>query len=102
MYWNPHGMSGWGWFAMSLSTVVFWALLIAVGVLLFRSLDRGRPGAHGESPHSAPAQALDRTPEQVLAGRFARGEIDEEEYRRRLSVLRSDGPDRTSPSSSSV
>ena len=27
-------------------------------------------------------------PERLLAERFARGEIDEEEYRRRLAVLR--------------
>ncbi|MEW2558755.1 SHOCT domain-containing protein [Streptomyces griseorubiginosus] len=30
------------------------------------------------------------SPEQLLAERFARGEIDEEEYRRRMSVLDSD------------
>ena len=29
-----------------------------------------------------------QTPEQMLAGRFARGEIDETEYRQRLEVLR--------------
>ncbi|WP_398958481.1 SHOCT domain-containing protein [Streptomyces sp. GC420] len=28
----------------------------------------------------------------MLAERFARGDIDEEEYRRRLAVLRSSGP----------
>jgi putative membrane protein len=27
-------------------------------------------------------------PEQILAQRFARGEIDEEEYRRRVAVVR--------------
>ncbi|MED7827284.1 SHOCT domain-containing protein [Streptomyces chiangmaiensis] len=31
-------------------------------------------------------------PERVLAERFARGEIDEEEYRRRLGVLREEPP----------
>ena len=29
--------------------------------------------------------------EQVLAERFAHGEIDEEEYRRRLEILRTSG-----------
>ncbi|WP_443061189.1 SHOCT domain-containing protein [Streptomyces sp. NBC_00453] len=31
----------------------------------------------------------------MLAERFARGEIDEEEYRRRLQVLRAEGADLT-------
>ncbi|MCX2180433.1 SHOCT domain-containing protein [Streptomyces sp. SKN60] len=30
--------------------------------------------------------------EQILGERLARGEIDEEEYRRRLTALRSAGP----------
>ena len=34
---------------------------------------------------SRPAEG--RAPEQVLGERFARGEIDEDEYRRRLDVL---------------
>ncbi len=33
-----------------------------------------------------------KTPEQLLAERFAKGEIDEEEYTRRLSVLRMGPP----------
>lgn len=32
------------------------------------------------------------SPEQLLAERFARGDIDEEEYQRRLAALRSSGP----------
>jgi len=32
------------------------------------------------------------TPEQVLAERFARGEIDEGEYRQRLATLRGHKP----------
>ncbi|WP_313884396.1 SHOCT domain-containing protein [Streptomyces tropicalis] len=88
-YWGPHGMYGWGWFAMSLGTVLFWALLIAAGVLLFRALNRGggRPDAAAlQHPHApGPPRA-----EQVLAERFARGEIDEHEFRHRRAVLRED------------
>ncbi|MFE9172176.1 SHOCT domain-containing protein [Streptomyces kebangsaanensis] len=92
MYWYPHGMNGWGWFAMGLGTLLFWALLIAVGVFLLRALQRGpeRTQAHdgGRPP----------TPERLLAERFARGEIDEDEYRRRLDVLRQNsGPPGTRP-----
>ncbi|GHF36345.1 SHOCT domain-containing protein [Streptomyces griseosporeus] len=80
LYWNAHDMTGWGWFVMSLSMVVFWALLIAGGVLLFRAVKRA--AADGEGRDSG------ATAEQLLAERFAGGEIDEDEYRRRLAVLR--------------
>ncbi|MFC4463573.1 SHOCT domain-containing protein [Streptomyces xiangluensis] len=79
MFWYGHDVSGWGWFAMSASMILFWALIITAAVLLFRALNR--PHEHTHTP-SAP-----QTPEQVLGERFARGEIDEEEYRRRLNAL---------------
>ncbi|MFF7680061.1 SHOCT domain-containing protein [Actinacidiphila glaucinigra] len=79
MFWYGNGVGGWGWFAMSVGMVVFWAVLIGVGVLLYRAL--ARPYEH---THTPPASS----PEQMLADRFARGEIDEEEYRRRLAALR--------------
>ncbi|WP_405655005.1 SHOCT domain-containing protein [Streptomyces sp. NBC_00019] len=83
MFWYDHDVSGWGWFAMSASMILFWALIITAAVLLFRAL--GRPH---EDTHS-PAHP---SPEQLLAERFARGEINEEEYQRRLTALRSSGP----------
>ncbi|MFF4350049.1 SHOCT domain-containing protein [Streptomyces sp. NPDC001530] len=86
MYWYHDGMTGWGWFAMSLSAIVFWALLVGAGILLFRALNRAQ-----KEPHTPGAVG---SPEQVLAERFARGEIDEDEYRRRLAVLREDSPKR--------
>ncbi|WP_329241513.1 SHOCT domain-containing protein [Streptomyces sp. NBC_01478] len=81
-YWNHHDMSGWDWFAMSIGSVLLWALLVTVAVLLIRNLSHTsqRPQPLGSPP-----------PEQVLADRFAHGEIDEEEYRNRLAVLRTDG-----------
>jgi putative membrane protein len=78
MFWPDHDLSGWGWAAMTISMVLFWALLIAAGVLLVRTLDRSS-GAAADRGRSSP--------DEVLAERFARGQIDEEEYRRRLSVL---------------
>ncbi|MEU1199154.1 SHOCT domain-containing protein [Streptomyces sp. NPDC005813] len=80
LFWYDHG--GWGWFAMSAGMVLFWALIIAVAVLLFRALDR--PREHTRTPAAPPA-------EDILRERLARGEIDEDEYRRRLSALRA-GP----------
>ena len=77
MHWHDHGMNGWGWGLMALGMVVFWGLVIAGLVVLVRYL---RPDARNR-PQSP-------TAEQVLGERFARGDIDEEEYRRRLQVLR--------------
>jgi putative membrane protein len=81
MFWFNHGISGWGWFGMSLGMIVFWGLIITGAVLLFRSLDR--TGEHTRTHTPAVPSA-----EQILAERFARGEIDEEEYQRRLTALR--------------
>jgi putative membrane protein len=50
----------------------------------------GPPGAPGTPGAPGSASAVRATgPEQILAERFARGEIDEGEYRARLAVLRS-------------
>jgi len=75
MMWGWNGWSWWGWVLMSLSMVGFWGLVIWGIVALFRRSGDGRR----ERPD----------PEQILAERFAAGEIDEEEYHRRLQTLRS-------------
>lgn len=80
MYWNSHDMNGWGWATMSFGTLLVLALMVIVGVLLYRALDHVPARPHtGDTP---PA------PEQALAQRYALGEIDDDEYRRRLAVLR--------------
>ncbi|MFJ3620725.1 SHOCT domain-containing protein [Streptomyces iakyrus] len=62
---------------------VIWALVIGGGVaLLRRSVWRGRRGG----PWGQPTIRGD-SPIAVLGRRFASGEIDEDEYWRRLSVL---------------
>jgi putative membrane protein len=72
-------MSGWGWLGMTLSTVLFVGLLVLGGLLLV-------PVARqSERPVTSPS------PEQLLAERYARGDIDEEEYRRRLATLTDTG-----------
>jgi len=84
MYWYGSGMSGWGYALMTVSMVLFWGAVIAGIVLLVRHF--GRSGQQTLAPPSQPA-----SPEQLLAERFARGEIDEEEYRQRLAVLQGAG-----------
>ncbi|MGR3867471.1 SHOCT domain-containing protein [Streptomyces graminifolii] len=81
-YWNQHGMSGWDWFAMSTGSVLLGAVLLTVAVLLVRG------PTHASRRRNSLAEP---SPERVLADRFARGEIDEDEYRNRLAVLRTDG-----------
>ena len=80
MWWFENGTAGWAFPLMAVSQLVFWAVLVGAGVALFRSVNRAS-GPNGRSGRS--------TPEQLLAERFARGEIDEHEYRSRLDILRS-------------
>jgi uncharacterized membrane protein/Zn-dependent protease with chaperone function len=78
------GHWGWGsWILTTLTTVVFWALVITAVVLLVRyllSLSQRTAG----TTHAAGASNA----EQVLAERYARGDIDDDEYKRRLELLR--------------
>ncbi|MGZ4667523.1 MAG: SHOCT domain-containing protein [Blastococcus sp.] len=85
MDWYDHGngMTGWGWVAMTIGLVLVLGLLVLGGVLVARAGRRPPDGSY--PPPTAPPA------EQVLAERFARGEIDEEEYRRRLAALRGAG-----------
>lgn len=79
MYWDDQNMGWWGWAGMGVGMVLFCALLI-VGIAALIAYTTGDRQIHQET--SSPA-----SPEQVLAVRFARGEINETEYRDRLAVL---------------
>ena len=80
MFWYGNGMSGWGYVLMTVSMVLFWGLVILGVVALVRYGTRA-PQRFDGTTHRP-------TPEQVLADRFARGEIDEPEYHGRLASLR--------------
>jgi putative membrane protein len=67
---------GWGFFPF------FWIGWILILVLIFGF------GGRWFWWRRFPAHEDRRSGERVLAERFARGEIDEDEYRRRLAVLR--------------
>ncbi|WP_373291992.1 SHOCT domain-containing protein [Nocardia pneumoniae] len=81
MFWYSNGMTGWGYGLMTVSMVIFWALVIGGIVALIRYT-----AAPSQRQSTAPPQH-GPTPQQVLADRYARGEIDEEEYIRRLTTL---------------
>jgi len=80
MYWYDHGFGGWSYAGMVVGMVVFWAILLGgIFVLLRYTSSRDNTGS------TAPR---DPDPQQLLAARYARGEIDDTEYRQRLTVLR--------------
>lgn len=70
---GDHMGRGW-WWVMGIGWLIFLALLVVLSVVLVRHFTQ-----------SGPAR---RAAEDVLAGRFAHGEIDEDEYRRRRDTLR--------------
>ena len=84
----PYGehMSGWGYALGIIGMVLFWAVLVLAIAAAVRYLDRKRGESFPPPPPTQPPTA-----EQVLAERFARGEIDADEYRQRLDTLRRAG-----------
>ncbi len=71
-------MGGGGWVVMTVLMLAFWALVGGGLVVLFRNR---RPA--GSDSAATPG----RSAENVLDERFARGEIDEQEYHARRAVL---------------
>jgi putative membrane protein len=80
----PHPFWGWaGLVTMVLMMVLFWGGLIVLVLVIARSVREVRSRS---STHHASTGL--RTAEQILAERFARGEIDAETYRRYTQVIR--------------
>ena len=77
-------MWGAGWYGMifgPLLMILVLAVVIAVAVLIVRSV--GGPWQGTVPPHYPPH----RTPVDILKERFARGEIDKNEFEERRRVL---------------
>ncbi len=85
MYTYGEHVSGWGYALGIVSMILFWSLLVLAIAAAVRDLGRDR------RERSSPARPEPPAAEQVLAGRFARGEIDADEYRQRLDTLRQAG-----------
>ncbi len=66
---------GWG-FGMGLGMWVFWIVLIIIIVDMIRVISPG----YGSSPP-------EKNPMEILKARYARGEIDEEEFNQRRKEL---------------
>ena len=81
MYGYGNGMSGWGYLLMIAG------LLVLVGLVATGMLVVVRGGAAVRRPVSD--QQHRQEAERILEQRFARGEIDQDEFRSRMDVLRS-------------
>ncbi|HEV2637103.1 MAG TPA: hypothetical protein VGX23_18255 [Actinocrinis sp.] len=82
MYGYGNGtLSGWDWILMATSMIVFWGALISIGVIWYR----GRTRTTRTRP---PAGHQQSAPEHILAERYARGEMDENQYSAQLATLR--------------
>ena len=76
MMWDGHG-DGWWWFVvMPLAMLLFWSVMVWVVVTLVRA---NRPAGSPRPPEDAL---------RILDARYARGELDTDEYRRRSDELR--------------
>lgn len=77
MYWDGHG--GGGWFVgMVIFMIVFWGSIVALIWAGVRALPN----------RAAQPGTTDRPePRDILAERLARGEIEPEEFQRRLELL---------------
>ena len=78
MGWYQEGIGGGGWVVMILAMVVFWALVVFGVVAIFQDNSDAGP---------RPATAR-RDPMESLEERFARGEINVDEYHARMDILR--------------
>lgn len=77
MMWYSNGSSWVGWLVMSLMMLIFWGGLIALIVWCVR-----QPRGQGNDKTSP-----DKSPTTILEERFARGDIDEEEFHKRRDTL---------------
>jgi putative membrane protein len=84
-YDTMHDGYGFGWFALMVLLVVLVGLAVALLVVMLRS--PGRVPGRGEPDLSPTAPAGSSEAALILRRRFAAGEIDEDEFRRRQAAL---------------
>ena len=71
----------WLMMLMGIGMLIFWGSLIAIAVLLVRRIFRSNPPAPAQPTSTEP------TPRQILEQRYARGEINREQYQLMLKDL---------------
>ncbi|WP_329561648.1 SHOCT domain-containing protein [Kitasatospora sp. NBC_01266] len=97
-YHHGAGIGGWhaGFWIFSVGGFLLLAALVVLIVMVARLAANRHHMAAGGAPMSGPAGGgwpgrSGGEAERILGERYARGEIDEEEYQRRLRMLREPG-----------
>ncbi|NNN15434.1 MAG: SHOCT domain-containing protein [Acidimicrobiaceae bacterium] len=75
------GNQGWGaggWIFMAVAMVIFWAIVVFGVIALVRYV--------GHNYRNDPS--IPKDPESILKERFAKGEIDEESFRKSIATLK--------------
>ncbi|MDD5328367.1 MAG: SHOCT domain-containing protein [Sulfuricella sp.] len=80
--WGEHG--GWGMGFGFLFMILFWALVILGIVALVRWLTQDSQARREQDGRALPR---DKTPLEIVKERYARGEIDREEYEQKRRDL---------------
>jgi len=74
---------GWGpWLAMGFMMLLFWGSIVALAIVVLRS------SGHRDTPPPRHDATSEGSALRILDERFARGEIDAEEYAARRDLLR--------------
>jgi len=87
--WYNHGMgTGW-WVLMIFGMIVFWSAIV-IGLVAVLRHYRAGPGGFGtlHGPRGPSSPAPPSSAVDILKERFAKGELTEEQYSRRLALLR--------------
>jgi putative membrane protein len=78
-YWNNGGLGWMGWLGMGIGMLINLAIVGLIIYLVVRAFSKdGFRDTHTNYSNSAV---------QILKERFAKGEIDEEEYNKRMDVI---------------
>ncbi len=81
---------GWWWLVMALLMVVFWGGIIALAVAFVRRGSHPTPPVQPATPPITPGAAPGKpSAKEILDERFARGEIEADDYRHRVETLTS-------------
>ena len=72
-----NGFWGWGWGFGPVFMLIFWGLIIVGIIALVRWLRE----------ESSPSRARDKTAAEIVQERYARGEIDRQEYEQKMQDL---------------
>ena len=81
--WHGDGWGGGHWIGMIVMMLLLWGVIAAIVIALVRSGGWSRHDHDATSPAASTYEA-----ERILHERFARGEIDADEYTRRHDLLK--------------